>query len=318
MHEQAGYFYEDIYRFLGHEIRVKTNSQEVLESIRFVYGRFYIGNDEHNTKLCIRAMNGDKSVITIIDKLSVSKELVIHGISGDFRLKCKNINAFDDGYYSISPDPLSFVQLVIMRNICLLANDYHLIHACAVSLAEQCLIFPAFSDMGKTTLAVKLVANGFKFLSDELACLRPDTTMVEPFHRKLHFDDKSCRLLQLPAMPEKCRRQTGEDEIEWTVDIEEIVPSSLSGPASLKHIIFIQGFGEKPRLQYISTSNALIKLFNFSFKPLVNCANLLYTYAPLVDSADCFNLVLGDPGETADLIRRHFFENRECTEGGTI
>lgn len=315
MDEQAGYFQEDLYSFLGHEIRVKTNSQDISGFIRSVYGRFYIGNDEHNSNQCIGAMNGDKNVITITDKLSASKELIIHGIFDDFRLKCKNLNAFDDSYYAIAPNPLAFVQWIILNNIYLLAKDYQLIHAGAVSLDNECAIFPAFSGMGKTTLTVKLVTNGFKFLSDEIACLRPDTTVVEPFHRTLRFDDTSCRLLHLPTLPDTCRHQTGEGEIEWTMDIEDIVPSSLSGPSSLRRIIFLQGFGEKPRLQHIATSNALFKLFNFSFNPLDNCAKLLYTYAPLVDRVDCFNLVVGDPGETADLIRQHFFENRECTGG---
>ncbi len=313
MDEETGYFQEDFYSFLGCEIRIKTNSQEVMEFIRSVYGRFYIGNGKQNAKQHIITTKDNQNVIKITDKLSISKELIIKGAFDDYHLKCKTLNAFDDSYYSTFPDPLAFVQWIILKNICLLVKDYQLLHACAVSLEDECVIFPAFSGMGKTTLTLKLIKKGFKFLSDELACLSPDTPMVEPFYRKLNFDDKSRSLLQLPTLPEKCMRQTGEDKIEWMIDIEDIVPSSLSKPSILRRIIFLQGFGEKPRLEYIAASNALFKLFSFSFSPLDDRAKLLYTYAPIVDRVDCFNLVVGDPDETAELISQLFFENCEYT-----
>ena len=100
-------------------------------------------------------------------------------------------------------------------------------------------------------------------------------------------------------------------------DIEDIVPSSLSGPSSLIYIVFLQGFGEKPRLQRISASNALFKLFSYSFNPDDNCPRLLYTYAPLIDSVDCYNLVVGDLGATAEIIRQNLFEDRGPAGGLT-
>ncbi|MFC1452940.1 hypothetical protein ACFLSJ_06300 [Verrucomicrobiota bacterium] len=94
----------------------------------------------------------------------------------------------------------------------------------------------------------------------------------------------------------------GKEEDERSVDIEDIVPGGLSGACVLRYVIFLQGVGEKPRLECLSKANALFRLFGFSHSPVGDPARLLFTFAPLLDKAECFNLVLGDPGETADVI----------------
>ncbi len=92
-------------------------------------------------------------------------------------------------------------------------------------------------------------------------------------------------------------------------------PGIFSAPSVLRYVIFLLGFGEKPRLEQIATSNALFKLFKFSFSPIDDRAKLLYTYAPHIDGANCYDLVVGNPGETADLINRLFSGNREGIRG---
>ncbi len=314
MSEETGFFQEDIYNFFGYEIRIKTNSQKILNHLQSAYNRYYLGNDIRVSEKEIGKSQEDKNLILITDNLSSSNEILVNGIADNYNLKCKSLYDFEDNYYSTVPDPLSFIQWIVLKNICLLAKDYQLIHAGAVSLDNECMIFPSLSGMGKTTLTLKLVLNGFKFLSDELACLHPGRMHVEPFYRKLNISDKTRNLLQLQPFPETCIRKIESGETEWTIDVEDIVPSSLSGPSLLRCIIFLQGFGEKPRLEYLSPSNALFKLFKFSFSSLGDRAKLLYNYAPLINSVNCFNLVIGDIDKTADLVGR-LFDNPEGAVG---
>ena len=310
MNGDTDYFPDDIYSFLGHAIRIQTNSQEISHHLQSAYKRYYMGTDAAASENPPNLSKENTALITITNDLSASNEIRIKGISDDHTLKCKSLYEFENEFYSTVPDPLSFIQWIVLKNICALAQDYQLIHAGVVSRNDACIIFPSFSGMGKTTLTLKLVLNGFKFLSDELACLHPETMLVEPFYRKLNINDNTRKLLQLDSFSETCIRKAGPGETEWTVDVEDIVPSSLSGPSLLRCIIFLQGFGEKPRLEYIAHSNALFKLFKFSFSSLGDRAKLLYSYAPMVNNANCFNLVAGDIDKTADLIAR-VFENPE-------
>ncbi|MBN1848688.1 MAG: hypothetical protein JW932_08900 [Deltaproteobacteria bacterium] len=307
-------FQEDVYGFLGCEMRVQSNSRDILKFLQSVYARFYKGNESKNDDCSHGHVDEDK-LIKIIDALSSSNEIIIKSIFGEDHMRCKSLYEFEDDYYATVPDPLAFIQWIVLKNVSLLAKDYQLIHAGAVSLGDSCAIFPAFSGFGKTTLTLQLIQNGFKFLSDEIACIRSDTAFVEPFHRKLNLNDESRRLLGLGLLPEGSKRNIGSGEAEWTLDIEDIVPSSLSPPCVLRYIIFLLGFGEKPRLERIAVSNALFNLFRFSFSSIDNRAKLLYDFAPVIDRAGCYNLVMGDPSETADLISGLFQENQDAIMG---
>lgn len=306
MVKAAEYFPENIYNFFGHAIRIKTNSQTIATHLQSSYHRYYQGNATPPTDHANQSIETSKNLIEITDDIQASNEILINSQPDNYTLKCKSIYDFEDEYYATVPDPLSFIQWIVLKNICFLAKDYQMIHAGAVSLNDASIIFPSFSGMGKTTLTLKLVQNGFKFLSDELACLQPEKFHVEPFYRKININDKSRRLLQLPQFPDVDSRKTENGEPEWSIDIEDIVPSCLSGPATLRCIVFLQGFGEKPRLEAISPSFALFKIFKFSFSPLGDRAELLYNYAPLINNARCYNLIAGDLDETAHLIGRIF------------
>ncbi len=302
---------EDVYCFFGNEVGVRSNSHEVLEHLRLMYGRFYLGCDDNDQAEMGNRGNNSRPGFEVIDNLASSNELVLNDDFYHYRLSksddyCnvswKNLNTLAYDSLRIC-DHLTFIQGAILRTVCLLSQDYHLIHAGVVSWKNEGIIFPACSGMGKTTLALKLVSHGFRFLSDEVACFKPDLETVEPFPRKVSIRQGSQGLLKLPLKQNAKNASKGiEEEWEWKLDIEDIIPFSISNPCTPRYILFLQGFDEKPRLEPISSSNAIFELFKFSISPIDDPASLLFKFAPLFNKIQCFNLVMGDIDETAEIV----------------
>lgn len=307
MNEKVEFLPVDIYHFLGHDIGIKSNSPEVLTHFKSTYGRFYLGADHALSSPQGGPAETPRPLIEVTDDLVGSNEILVNDGSEFFRLKCKNLNEFDYDYYTSPgtvPNPLAHIDALFIMKVYDLAKDYHMFHSGSVSWENQGIIFPGLSGMGKSTLTLKLVKKGFGFLSDEAACINPEKESVHPFCLKLKLSDESLRLLDLPSLPETYVQQTGPGETEWMMDIEDIIPSSIADSCTLRYILFLQGFGEKPRLEYVSPSNALFRLLRFSFLPVSDPAGLLYKFAPLLNHAKCFNLVMGDPDETAEAVMR--------------
>ena len=302
---------EDVYGFFGNEVGVRSNSHEVLEHLRLMYGRFYLGCDDNAQAEMGNGGNNSRLGIEVIDNLASSNELVFNDNFYLYRLSktddycnvtCKDLQTHTSDSLRIC-DHLTFIQGAILRTICLLSKDYQLIHAGVVSWENEGIIFPARSRMGKTTLALKLVSHGFRFLSDEVACLKPDLELVEPFPRKVSIRQGSQGLLRLPLKQNAKTASIGtEEEWEWMLDIEDVMPRSLSNSCTPRYILFLQGFDEKPRLEHVSSSNAIFELFKFSISPIDDPASLLFKFAPLLNKIQCFNLVMGDLDETAELV----------------
>lgn len=302
---------EDVYSFLGNEVGILSNSDEILDRLRLLYGRFYLGCADTAETGKGNRNRKSRFGIQVIDNLATSNELTLNDNFYQYRLSkadtdccitCKDLRTLVlDSLRAC--DPLTFVQGILLRTISLLAKDYQLIHAGAVSRGNEGIIFPAISGMGKTTLALKLVSHGFRFLSDEVACINPDIEIVEPFPRKVNIRHGSRKLLRLPSKLGSIASPVGlEEEWEWTLDIEDIVPRSISESCTLRYIFFLRGFGSQPRLESISGTDALFELFKFSMSPKDNPAALLFRFASCLNKIQCFNLVMGDLDETARLV----------------
>lgn len=311
---------EDVYVFFDNEVAVRSNSHEVLEHLRLMYGRFYLGCDDNAQPEMRNGGKDSRHRIEVIDNLASSNELVFNDNFYHYRLsksdnycnvRWKDLNTLAYDSMRIC-DYLSFIQGAMLRTICLLSKDYHLIHAGVVSWENEGIIFPAKSMMGKTTLVLKLVSHGFRFLSDEVACLKPDLEIVEPFPRGVSIRKGSQGLLRLPLKQNTKNASTGiEEGWEWRLDIEDVMPFSISNPCTARYIFFLQGFDWKPRLEYVSSSNAIFELFKFSISPIDEPASLLFKFAPLLNKIQCFNLVMGDLDETARLFMQLFDQTKQ-------
>ena len=314
---EADFLPEDVHGFFGNEIGIRSNSHEVLEHLRLMYGRFYLGcaGDLKDSKG--DRGNNSRLVIVVIDNLASSNELLLTDSFYLYRLS-KNDNHFNVTSRDLHTlkhdslrvcDHLTFIQGALLRTISRMARNYQFIHAGAVSRGNRGIIFPGLTGMGKTTLVLKLVSHGFGFLSDEVACINPDLDILEPFPRRVNIRQGSRSLLGLTMKPDTKVTSFGT-EWEWTLDIEDIVPCSLSDQCKPRYILFLKGFGEEPRLEPVSGSDALFELFKFSFSPMEDPAFLLFKFAPLFNEIRCFNLIMGDLDKTAELFMELFDERK--------
>ncbi|MBT8363218.1 MAG: hypothetical protein KJP23_00835 [Deltaproteobacteria bacterium] len=296
----------DVYNFLGYRIGISSNSEKVLSHFRSVYERFYSGKQVPGKNANGHPIDPVVCTIEAIDNIESHKILSINDGKEFYSLRCKSLYEFDQEYYGKGTivDPIAFISYLFLKNKYKMIQDLQLFHAAAVSRNGRGLILPASEGMGKTTLSVQLVKNGFEFLSDEVACIDLERQIIEPYARKLNINASSCALLNLPQWPDQFLRRSGTDEIEWIIDIEQIMPGSLSAACPLSHIIFLRGFGETPRLEPISASNALFRLFKYSLSPTASPAALLFKFAWLLDRIKCYNLVCADPDKTARIIEK--------------
>jgi hypothetical protein len=293
---------EDTYNFLGHAVAVRSNSPVVRDHLRSVYGNFLRATTAPPGTG--RERETPPHVITVLDEIAATQELHLSDAFQSYHLRCTDVYTFDFTYYRSStvPDPLTYVQWMVLTSVALLARDFHFFHAGSVAWRGHAMIFPALSGRGKTTLTLKLATHGFQFLSDEVACVRYNDHIVEPFPRRLNLSEDSRKLLGFPEWPTAGVRTLRTRE--WVLDISTVAPGSRGAPCPLRWVIFLEGFGLAPNLEVLGTSDALRSLLSFSLRPVQDPAALLFQLASVFPAARCYKLTVGPVDETAELLLR--------------
>ena len=316
MKEEKPFFPDDIYRFLDLTLSVRSNSQEVLDYLRAVYARFFFGCDG-SVSLPHQEENRS-SVLEVIDRTKEDRELHVRDDSDSYTLQCESVYSLDPAdpqWVDGIPYPLAYVQWYLLRHVSLRVEDYHFIHAGALAWKERALIFPAPSGGGKTTLCLGLLSKGFRFLSDEIACLHRNSGIVEPFPRTARFDERTRGLLGIPASQVAKAPHARGENAGWLLHVENVFPSVSGGAPILRYMIFLRGQGETTRLEPLSQTGALFALFKQSFRKPENIGATLFEFAPLMKEVRCFNLVLGDLTEAVDMVRALVDHTGEADEG---
>lgn len=303
---------DDVYRFLGREIRVRADTREVLDHLRLVYGRFHVGRVDRDDPR-------DLPTMTITDDRASGGELVI----GDPFCECRLLETEAYSQFTSCDLETGELDLVgfcgaatllvtsVLHLVARLAEDHLLLHAGAVVRGGAGFVLPAAPGSGKTTLVLSLVKGGWRFLSDEVACLAQEGAMVMPFPRRLVLRPDTRRLLGLGDDGPTAPGHIPGDEDEHLVDVESVVPDCLAQASPLEGVIFLRGFGETPRLERLASSNALFELLRLRVARPDDAGQLVYRFAPALDRARCFNLVVGEPEATVALLT-------ELADGGGV
>lgn len=297
----------DSYRFVNREVALCSNSAQILGHFRFLYKRFFLGNGVAPASDA-GEIKAQKYMMHIVDNLHSSNEFIIRDNFGTYRLSGNEGSCrytYEDAripsrMFEGFSDPLTLMSIALLRALSHLLEPCHLIHAGAVSWNNCGIIFPAPADRGKTTLVLKLLQKGFRFLSDEIACINPETFRLEPFPRAVNIRRESRLLLELEYGPSAVLQQPSD--VTHTVDVEDIAPGSLGLSSEPQYLIFLKGIGEKPGLERISPSHALFDVMQFVLTTAGEPSTLLLKLAPVIDRLKCFNLVMGNIDATAGLI----------------
>lgn len=295
----------DTYRFLDHTHLVRSDSPEIMDYLRWVYRRFLCsagGEASRDPEPSVDAA----AVLEILDRRPSRGALMVRDCVGTYTVPCRVLDAMEpesdpwpNGRFA---SPLAHVEGSLMRNIERMATGHDLLHAGAVSARGRAVIFPGTSGRGKSTLCLKLLQRGFQLLSDEIACVRRDTGMVDPFLRLMKFDEQSRRLLAVPVEGAKKTRASGNGSAEWRLDVADLVPSGVGEPSRLGGVVLLEGFAEQTAVLPVSPLRALFALSKLSLRQPDDASAGLFRLTPHLDEARCFSLRIGDVNQAADVI----------------
>lgn len=168
------------------------------------------------------------------------------------------------------------------------------VHAGVVALGGQALVLPAPPDAGKTTLTVGLTRSGFSFLSDEVAAIDADTSLVHPFPRPILMDPESMEVVpglmeRLPEAYESFRLR------RYHVAPDDLRPGALGDPCPIRFVVSPRYKATGPtQLAPLSRAEALHLLAQqcFNFERLGRRG--LDALVSVVRGADCYRLMIGD------------------------
>lgn len=169
---------QEIYHFLGFNVRVRSNYTAVFGRIKDHYEAFRVTSP---------TIYEGKHICFYI--LKVEEEGKPY-------------------YYLIDPGHQSFVirttrNVAPFLNVFIMVNhifrerkDLLILHSAAASRRRSGFIFPGVTMAGKTTLSLALMRSGFSFLSDEFAPIKLDQGMVLPYPRSLEARHSTLQLME--------------------------------------------------------------------------------------------------------------------------
>jgi hypothetical protein len=142
------------------------------------------------------------------------------------------------------------------------AHDFlFYIHAGVVGIGKTCVLLPAASGSGKSSLTMALIHRGFRYFSDEVALIEPGSFQVPPMPMAMAVKDSGWDLISryYPALESLPIHVRCDGKVLRYVPP---APDSVSqAPAPVSHIIFPRYDGDAPTcLRGVSRAAALGRL----------------------------------------------------------
>ena len=115
-------------------------------------------------------------------------------------------------------------------------RSHILFHGAALVHEGRAIVLSGDTGHGKTTLTLRLMRRGFKFLSDEMAAFSRKNGLVHPFPRALRIRPNS---LKLAGFIEVSRRSSATWLHKSIVDVDQILPGGMGEKAPLSYVILL-------------------------------------------------------------------------------
>ncbi len=207
-----------------------------------------------------------------------------------------------DATYPFEPYPLvqSFPLLEWGLNwsIGTRAHRYLMLHAGALERDGQALLLPAMPGSGKSTLSAALAYRGWRFLTDEIGLIEPESGNIVPIPRAVPLKNRSISTIReyLPdAFLGPVFTKTRKGEVAHLRPPRESIQRQ-SEPARPRWIVFpryIQGLTET-RLAFLDKSLGFTRLAQNAFNYRLLAEPAFHTLTRVVDACDCYSLEYGD------------------------
>ena len=148
---------------------------------------------------------------------------------------------FEDRSFAVHNSDLlvGIAYMRVMQEVYRRVESHILIHGAAVSKDGMGLIFPASSSSGKTTLAARLVMEGWDFLSDDLAAVDPGTGSMAPLPRSLGIRGGTRAMLGMENLKEIGRLPYISGGEKMLFDVESIRPGCIPSSARMSRLVLL-------------------------------------------------------------------------------
>ncbi|OGO93609.1 MAG: hypothetical protein A2Y17_00685 [Clostridiales bacterium GWF2_38_85] len=143
--------------FQNNDIMIKTDDPTIVETLKIAYGCYVVDFTE---KECIQ--------IFIIKTKKMMYEI------------------YCDNKKTVTETPLQLIENMIFDTTFYYENIFAL-HAGAVSVKDNTLIFIAPTGGGKTTLISYLSIQGFEYVTDDCVFIDMNNNNVYPYHKPIHL-----------------------------------------------------------------------------------------------------------------------------------
>lgn len=149
----------------------------------------------------------------------------------------------DTALYDIpsGPDFLECAEILLFQKLFKRIGNYLLIHAGVVEKDDRGYVIYAPSGIGKTTLVLKLVSMGYRFLSDEYCPLMMDELRIAPFRRRLGVKRGNPFLNDILSRPDTYVNFGNK----YYVDCDRLFYRSAGTACAAKYFIMLTGGHEK-------------------------------------------------------------------------
>jgi hypothetical protein len=181
-------------------------------------------------------------------------------------------------------------------------RDFLDLHAGSMSRDGRGLLLPAAPEVGKSTLTLALMGQGFDYLSDEVGAIDPITGRVYPFPKRVQVQPDSLGFF--PGLEERLDDRRGlTGQLLARFVRPEDIGARFGGPAPTRWIVFPERDRTgPPRLEQLSKAAAVERMAE-------NSSNL-YRYGErgvillsrVARDAEAFSLSGGNPKERAELL----------------
>ncbi|MEK6800117.1 MAG: hypothetical protein AABZ12_14225 [Planctomycetota bacterium] len=269
------------------DVRVECDMQEVRDDFRALYAGYGAPPDS----------NGDDVTVQVVP-------------ASQRRWRAPRYHVFS-GLEQIGPDVrlneiLPMVEWGLNYGVIARRGEFFQIHAAAMSLGDQGVIFPADSGSGKTTLCAALLVDGWRYLSDEFALIHPRTLRVHPYPKALcvkHGAFEVLRQLGLPLVGGKHFVKGLKGQVGY-VNPRNVRPDAVGEVCPVRFVVLpCHVAGAPARLLSMTREQAAYELLRNSPNRSAFGDQALRIAADLVAGAECFSLRSGAIEETRKLLR---------------
>jgi hypothetical protein len=218
--------------------------------------------------------------------------------AGSFRIECADEVLRDE----TDDEAVHYVSLYLLEKQIALdlqkrRTGLYFVHASVLERQGRACVISAASGTGKSTTAWALLHHGFRYLSDELAPIAPDTCEVHPYPHAL------CLKAEPPG-PYPLPEQIARTERTLHVPVSLLPGGAFPAPASLHALFFLRRdtHRSRPAFSRLSAAEAGARLYANTLNALAHPGSGLAAAIEIASAVPAFLIDVGELPATCELI----------------